>query len=58
MDYYTVYDGIQFIAAGPVGNALSRGYPGFGIVNVSKDEVISEYVATPLPEGIGKWTYY
>lgn len=58
MEYYTIYDGIQFINAGPVGNALSRGYPGFNIVNVSKDEVISEYVATPLPEGMGKWTYY
>ena len=58
MEFYTVFDGIQFINAGPVGNALSRGYPGFNIVNVAKDEVISEYVATPLPEKIGKWTYY
>ena len=58
MEFYTVYDGIQFINAGPVGNALSRGYPGFNLVNVAKDQVVSEYVATPLPEKIGKWTYY
>lgn len=57
MENYTVYDGIQFINAGPVGNALARGYPGFHIVNVSADEIVSEYVATPLPEGISKWTF-
>ena len=57
MENYTVYDGIQFINAGPVGNALARGYPGFHIVNVTPDEIVSEYVATPLPEGISKWAY-
>ena len=53
MDNYAVYDGIQFINGGAIGNALARGYPGFWIVNVSDDDVIAEYVATPLPEGIG-----
>lgn len=57
MENYLVYDGIQFINAGPVGNALARGYPGFHIVNVTDDAVLSEYVATPLPEGISRWSF-
>ena len=57
MENYTEYDGIKFINAGPVGNALARGYPGFHIVNVTPGQVIAEYVATPIPEGLSKWAF-
>lgn len=57
MENYTVYDGIQFINAGPVGNALARGYPGFYLVHVTDQSVQAEYVATPLPEGISRWAF-
>lgn len=41
------YDGIQFVAAGPVGNAFQPCYPGFDVVTVSCRGIVVEYVNTP-----------
>ena len=43
----TEYDGIRFYTAGPVGNALGDGTPGFNIVTVGAEGVMAEYVPTP-----------
>ena len=43
----TEYDGIKFYTAGPVGNALGDGTPGFNVVTVGPDGVVAEYVPTP-----------
>ncbi|MBQ4390297.1 MAG: hypothetical protein II824_10105 [Bacteroidales bacterium] len=40
-------DGIRFITAGPVCNALGHGTPGYNVVEVSADGVKVEYVPTP-----------
>lgn len=40
-------DGIRFITAGPVCNALGQGTPGYNVVEVSADGVKVEYVPTP-----------
>ena len=46
-DYDTVIDGIRFVAAGPVGNALGHGTPGYNVVTVGESGV--EVVYTPTP---------
>ncbi len=43
----TEYDGIKFFTAGPVGNALGDGTPGFNVVTVGPGGVAAEYVPTP-----------
>ena len=46
-EYDCVYDGIRFITAGPVGNALGHGKPGYEVVRVTADGFTAEYVPTP-----------
>ena len=46
-DYYSEYEGIKFITAGPVGSPLKLGYTGFNIVNIGPSGIIAEFVATP-----------
>ena len=46
-EYDCTYDGIRFVAAGPVGNALGHGTPGYNVIHVGKDSV--EVVYTPTP---------
>ena len=46
-EYDTEYDGIRFITAGPVGNALGHGYPGYNVVKVTRDGIQSEMTHTP-----------
>ena len=46
-DYDTVIDGIRFVAAGPVGNTLGHGTPGYNVVTVGESGV--EVVYTPTP---------
>ena len=36
-EYNCTYEGIRFVTAGPVGNALGHGTPGFNIVRVGKE---------------------
>lgn len=36
-DYDFEYEGIRFVTANPVSNALGHGYPGYNIVDVGKD---------------------
>ncbi|MBQ9529669.1 MAG: metallophosphoesterase [Bacteroidales bacterium] len=47
-DYDTTVDGIRFVAAGPVGNALGHGTPGFNVVTVTRDSVSIHYTPTIL----------
>lgn len=47
-DYDTTIDGIRFVAAGPVGNALGHGTPGFNVVTVTRDSVSIHYTPTIL----------
>ena len=46
-EYDCVVEGIRFVAAGPVGNALGHGTPGYNVVTVSKDGVEVTYTPTP-----------
>ena len=46
-EYDCTYDGIRFITAGPVGNALGHGKPGYEVVRVTADGFTAEYVPTP-----------
>ena len=46
-DFDTTIDGIRFVAAGPVGNALGHGTPGYNIVTVSRDTLSITYTPTP-----------
>ena len=46
-EYDTEVEGIRFIAAGPVGNALGHGTPGYNVVKVEKDGVQVPYTPTP-----------
>lgn len=46
-DYDTVIDGIRFVAAGPVGNALGHGTPGYNVVTVGESGVEVVYTSTP-----------
>jgi len=46
-DFATEYDGIGFYAAGPVGNALGHGTPGYNVVKVEKGSYSVNYVPTP-----------
>lgn len=41
------YEGIRFCTAGPVGNALGHGTPGYQVVRVTRDGIDVEYVPTP-----------
>ena len=46
-EFDTEYEGIRFITAGPVGNALGHGYPCFDVIRVTRDGFISEMTPTP-----------
>ena len=46
-EYDCEYDGIRFITAGPVGNALGHGKPGYEVVRVTADGFTAEDVPTP-----------
>ena len=46
-EYACEYDGIGFYTAGPVGNALGHGKPGYQVVHVNADGFTVEYVPTP-----------
>ena len=46
-EYDCKYEGIRFVTAGPVGNALGHGTPGYNVVKVRKDGV--EVTWTPTP---------
>lgn len=40
-------EGIRFVAAGPVANALGHGTPGYNVVNVTQDGFEVLYTTTP-----------
>lgn len=46
-EYDCTYEGIRFVAAGPVGNALGHGTPGYNVVNVREEGVEVTYMPTP-----------
>lgn len=46
-DYDALIDGIRFVAAGPVGNALGHGTPGYHVVSVGESGVDITYTPTP-----------
>ena len=46
-EYDCTYEGIRFVTAGPVGNALGRGTPGYNVVRVGKEGI--EVTWTPTP---------
>ena len=46
-EYDTEIEGIRFVAAGPVGNALGHGTPGYNVVQVGVDGVDVTYTPTP-----------
>jgi len=46
-EYDCEYDDIRFVTAGPVGNGLGHGKPGFEVVRVDADGFSAEYVPTP-----------
>lgn len=46
-EYDAVIEGIRFVAAGPVGNALGHGTPGYNVVKVTEDGVEVTYTPTP-----------
>ena len=46
-EYASEVDGIRFVTAGPVCNALGHGTPGYNVVEVSADGVKVDYVPTP-----------
>ena len=41
------YEGVRFVAAGPVGNALGHGTPGYNVVSVGEEGVEVTYTPTP-----------
>lgn len=45
--YDTVAEGIRFVAAGPVANALGHGTPGYNVVRVGEKGVEITYTPTP-----------
>ena len=45
--YSGEYEGIRFVTAGPVSNALGGGTPGYNMVQVSRRGVAVDYVPTP-----------
>lgn len=51
-EYDCTFEGIRFIAAGPVGNALGHGTPGFNVVRVGEKGV--EVTYTPTPGNVSK----
>ena len=46
-EYDTEIEGIRFVAAGPVGNALGHGTPGYNVVQVGVDGVDVTFTPTP-----------
>ena len=46
-EYDCEYDGIRFVTAGPVGNAIGHGKSGYEVVRVTADGFTAEYVPTP-----------
>ena len=46
-EYDCTYEGIRFVAAGPVGNALGSGTPGYNVVRVGEKGVEVTYTPTP-----------
>lgn len=46
-EYDCTYEGIRFVAAGPVGNALGHGTPGYNVVRVGEKDVEVTYTPTP-----------
>ena len=46
-EYDCSYEGIRFVVAGPVGNALGHGTPGYNVVKVGKEGVDVTYTPTP-----------
>jgi 3',5'-cyclic AMP phosphodiesterase CpdA len=46
-EYACEYDGIRFYTAGPVGNALGHGKPGYQVIRVDADGFTVDYVPTP-----------
>ena len=46
-EFDSVVEGIRFVAAGPVGNALGHGTPGYNVVKVSAEGVEVTYTPTP-----------
>ncbi|MBR4734643.1 MAG: metallophosphoesterase [Bacteroidales bacterium] len=47
-EYFGEHDGILFFTAGPVGNALGHGTPGYNFVNVGKDGLDVTYIPSAL----------
>ena len=46
-EYDATVEGIRFFTAGPVGNALGHGKPGYAVVKVDENGVNATYVPTP-----------
>ena len=46
-EYDCIVEGIRFVAAGPVANALGHGTPGYNVVNVTQDGFEVLYTPTP-----------
>ena len=46
-EYDATVDGIRFFTAGPVGNALGHGKPGYAVIKVDADGVDATYLPTP-----------
>ena len=46
-EYDCEVEGVRFVAAGPVGNALGHGTPGYNVVDVTEDGIKVTYVPTP-----------
>lgn len=46
-EYDCTFEGIRFVAAGPVGNALGHGKPGYNVVRVGEKGVEVTYTPTP-----------
>ncbi len=46
-EWVSEYDGMGLYCAGPVGNALGHGTPGYNVVKVTKEGFTVEYVPTP-----------
>ena len=45
-EYDFEYDGIRFVIANPVANALGHGYPGFNVVEVSDEGIVVKSLKT------------
>ena len=46
-EYDATVEGIRFFTAGPVGNALGHGKPGYAVVKVDENGIDATYVPTP-----------